>query len=99
MMQKLFSQEIRFKDEQGKDYPDWEQSKLGNIGTTFNGLTGKNSTHFGKGKPYIQYLQVFQNSRIHVDGFGFVELVKTNHKTKYALVTFFSQHHQRRQTK
>ena len=24
MMQKLFSQEIRFKDEQGKDYPDWE---------------------------------------------------------------------------
>ena len=24
IMQKLFSQEIRFKDEQGKDYPDWE---------------------------------------------------------------------------
>ena len=23
MMQKLFSQEIRFKDEQGKDYPEW----------------------------------------------------------------------------
>ncbi len=24
MMQKLFSQEVRFKDERGKDYPDWE---------------------------------------------------------------------------
>ena len=29
MMQKLFSQEIRFKDEQGKDYPDWEIVALG----------------------------------------------------------------------
>ena len=74
MMQKLFNQEIRFKDERGKNYAEWEQSKLGNIGTTFNGLTGKNSTHFGKGKPYIQYLQVFENSRIDVDNFGFVEI-------------------------
>ena len=82
MIQKLFSQEIRFKDEQGKDYPDWEQSKLGNIGTTFNGLTGKNSTHFGKGKPYIQYLQVFQKSRIDVDGFGFVEIGENESQNK-----------------
>ena len=28
LMQKLFSQEIRFKDEQGKDYPDWEEKKV-----------------------------------------------------------------------
>ena len=31
MMQKLFSQENRFKDEQGKDYPDWERKKLGDL--------------------------------------------------------------------
>ncbi len=31
MMQKLFSQEIRFKDEQGKEYPDWEEKRLGDI--------------------------------------------------------------------
>ena len=29
MMQKLFSQEIRFKDEQGNDYLDWEGNTLG----------------------------------------------------------------------
>lgn len=31
MMQKIFSQEIRFKDENGKDYTDWEEKKLGEI--------------------------------------------------------------------
>ena len=82
IMKKLFSQEIRFKDGQGKDYPDWEQSKLGNLGTTFNGLTGKNSTHFGKGKPYIQYLQVFENSRIDVNKFGFVEVGEDESQNK-----------------
>ena len=28
MMQKLFSQEFRFKDDQGNDYPDWKMKKL-----------------------------------------------------------------------
>ena len=31
MMQKLFSQEIRFKDECGKDYPEWEEKLLGDF--------------------------------------------------------------------
>ena len=28
LMQKLFSQELRFKDEQGRDYPEWETKRL-----------------------------------------------------------------------
>jgi type I restriction enzyme S subunit len=31
MMQKIFSREIRFKDEDGNDFPEWKEKKLGEI--------------------------------------------------------------------
>lgn len=31
IMQKIFSREIRFKDENGREYPEWEEKRLGDI--------------------------------------------------------------------
>ncbi len=31
MMQKIFSQEIRFKDENGGEYPEWKKTKIGQL--------------------------------------------------------------------
>jgi len=82
VMQQLFSQQLRFKDENGQDFPDWEEKKLGDIGKTLNGLTGKTKENFGSGKPYIQYKQIFDNTKVNIDNCGLVDIAKTDNQTK-----------------
>lgn len=74
VMQKIFSQEIRFKDDNGNKYPNWEEKKMGAIGETFNGLTGKTKVDFGRGKPFIQYMQIFNSAKIDTSKFGYVDI-------------------------
>ena len=74
VMQKLFSQTIRFKKDDGNCFPDWVEKKLGEVGETFNGLTGKTKVDFGVGKPYIQYMQIFSSSKIDTANFGLVNI-------------------------
>lgn len=37
IMQKIFSQQIRFKDENGRDYSDWQEKKLSEVSTIVKG--------------------------------------------------------------
>ena len=36
LMQKLFSQQLQFKDEEGNDYPNWEKKKFSEVFTFIN---------------------------------------------------------------
>ena len=65
---------LRFKDKLGRRFTNWTKSSLGSIGETFTGLTGKTSAHFGRGSRYIQYLQVFENSKVDLQLCGLVEI-------------------------
>ena len=64
MLQKMFPKngqlypEVRFPE-----FTDaWEQRKLGDMGSTFNGLSGKTKDDFGHGKAkFITYMNVFSN--------------------------------------
>jgi type I restriction enzyme S subunit len=51
VMQKIFSQEIRFKKDDGSDYPDWEEKRLGDILTFIptNSLS-RNDLNYNNGK-------------------------------------------------
>jgi type I restriction enzyme S subunit len=82
VMQKIFSQEIRFRNDNGQEFPRWENKSLGEIGHTYNGLTGKSIEDFGSGMPYIQYKQIFDDSRIDVNRFDFVKIEKSENQNK-----------------
>ncbi len=42
-MQKIFSRELRFKDDDGRDYPEWEERKLSELVIFTNGKAHENS--------------------------------------------------------
>jgi len=90
VMQQIFSQQLRFKDNDGREFPVWEEMKLSEIGDSFNGLTGKSGDDFGSGKSYITYKQIFDNSRIDITKFSFVQIGKNEkqNKVKYGDIFF-----------
>jgi len=62
MMQKLFSQQIRFKADDGSEFGEWEEKKLGEISTTFSGGTPKSTNKkFYQGTiPFIKSGEISQ---------------------------------------
>ena len=56
VMQKIFSQEIRFKNDNGEDFGDWDEKELGEVGTTFSGGTpaSKNKEYYQGNIPFIK---------------------------------------------
>ncbi|AKL93081.1 Type I restriction modification DNA specificity domain protein [Staphylococcus capitis subsp. capitis] len=53
-IQKVFSQELRFKDENGNDYPNWETSKIKELGSVYTGNTpSKKQTKYWDSIEYI----------------------------------------------
>lgn len=56
MMQKIFSQEIRFKDENENEYPEWEEKKLGEIAGVIMGQSPSSEAYNEnyEGIPLIQ---------------------------------------------
>jgi len=55
VMQKIFSQEIRFTDDNGKDYPDWEEKRLEEVTKWASGGTPskQESSYWGNDIPWI----------------------------------------------
>jgi type I restriction enzyme S subunit len=74
LMQKLFSQVLLFKDDNGNSFPDWVSHTLGDIGDTYSGLSGKSGEDFGQGQDFITYKQIFDRSEIDVSKCGKVHV-------------------------
>ena len=70
---------------------DWEEKKLGTLGSFFGGLTGKTKEDFLSGNSkYITYMNVFSNTFINSDELGSVNVSpeENQNKVKRADVIF-----------
>lgn len=62
---------------------NWEEIKMDDIGSTFNGLTGKTKENFGAGKPYVTYLNTFRYNKIDRKiEFDYVEIKEDENQSK-----------------
>ena len=91
MLQKMFPQngqivpEIRFKG----FTEDWEQRKLGDMGSTFTGLSGKTKEDFGHGDAqFITYMNVFSNPVANLEMTEAVEIDAKQNSVKKGDVFF-----------
>lgn len=58
-MQKIFSQEVRFKADDGREYPEWEEKKIGNIFQVFKGAPLSKADITETGTPLILYGELY----------------------------------------
>lgn len=90
-LQKLFPEngqnnpELRFKG-----YTDaWEKRKLGSMGTTYSGLSGKTKEDFGHGNAkFVTYMNVFSNTISKIDGLDSIEIDNKQHQVRNGDVFF-----------
>ncbi|MVN22993.1 restriction endonuclease subunit S [Mucilaginibacter arboris] len=59
--QQLFSQKLRFKDDEGNEFPDWEEKKLNQITEIFDG-THQTPTYLPIGIPFYSVEHVTANN-------------------------------------
>ena len=91
MLEKMFPRE-------GKNVPDirfsgftedWEQRKLGEVGTTYTGLSGKTKEDFGHGNgKFVTYMNVFSNTVGMPDMTETVEIDDSQNKVLFGDVLF-----------
>ena len=63
LMQKLFTRQLRFKSEDGTDFSEWEEKKLGDVCETYSGGTPKSGTaeYYGGEIPFIRSGEISSN--------------------------------------
>jgi len=86
LMQMLLTGKKRVKGFCGK----WKEYYLGSLGSTYTGLTGKSKEDFGSGKPYIPYLNIFNNAKIDKSNFDYVTIneKEKQNEVKYGDIFF-----------
>lgn len=67
-LKKIFSQEIRFKDKDGNDFPDWEPTTIGQVGSFYYGKSApKFSLSPDAPTPCVRYGELYTKFGVIID--------------------------------
>lgn len=75
VMQKLFTQELRFKNENGNEFPEWELKKLGEIGTFQTSSIDKLTKENEKEVFLVNYMNVYRHENINNESIKTFQIV------------------------
>jgi type I restriction enzyme S subunit len=78
VMQKIFNREVRFKADDGSEFTEWEEKRLGEEGQFYGGLSGKGKDDFGCGEGrFLTYMNIYKNAFAKRDIVDNVNVEKT----------------------
>ena len=84
LLQKIFSQEIRFKDDNGEDYPEWSVNVLSNLLLFQNGINGDKEM-FSQGVKCIGVTDILNDKPIVYDSIKAVADVDNKTLERYSV--------------
>jgi type I restriction enzyme, S subunit len=64
-----------------KKIDEWVEVTLRELGSTYNGLTGKCKEDFGFGRPFITYMNVFSDGVINPEKIQYVNILEDDNQT------------------
>lgn len=64
-MQKLFAQQVRFKDDNGNDFPEWVAARLGDLGEVKTSSVDKLSNEGETNVNLLNYMDVYRRDHIY----------------------------------
>lgn len=71
----MIEPKLRFKADDGSDFPDWEEKTLGDEGKFYGGLSGKTKEDFETGDAhFVTYMNVYKNAFASQDMMGCVNV-------------------------
>lgn len=50
----------------------WYEYTFGDLGESYGGLTGKSKNDFGKGAPYVTYINIYKNTKVDINQIDYV---------------------------
>ena len=66
-MQEIFSERMRFKDENGEEYPEWEEKRLGEVGEFSTSSVDKLYIQGEKEVRLVNYMNVYKHEDINLE--------------------------------